>query len=156
MFEHVQFSAKSVAVNTFLNMFISFCSQRSATRTTCTADVTFAPIAPGLRKGAVELLDGTTVIASTYVYGIGVGPQIGFTPSAQITLGGVDYIGGNFLLFDGAGNIFLNSCTLRPCYSDWLYKFVPTGDHNYKLGQTVSGSGGWPIQALRWLEWELA
>jgi sugar lactone lactonase YvrE len=67
-------------------------------------DVTFAPLAPGIRKGAVELLDGTTVVAMTYVYGTGVGPQVAFSPSTPIKLSTGSY--SNAMAIDAAGNIF--------------------------------------------------
>jgi len=79
-------------------------AQTYTSATTCTADVTFAPLAPGVRKGAVELLAGTTVVAMTYVYGTGVGPQIAFSPSVPIKLDTGPYT--NSLAIDAAGNIF--------------------------------------------------
>jgi len=79
--------------------------------TTCTVDVTFAPLAPGGRKGAVELLDGATVVALTYVYGTGVSPEIAFSPSVKKTLAalplgpGFDYL--RPMAVDASGNVFI-------------------------------------------------
>jgi hypothetical protein len=72
--------------------------------TTCTVDVTFLPLAAGLRNGAVELLDGTTVVAMTYVYGTGVGSQVAFNPSSPVNL--IPGMGNAALTIDAAGNIF--------------------------------------------------
>jgi large repetitive protein len=47
----------------------------------CAVNVTFTPLAPGLRRGAVQIVSGTgTVLATTYVYGIGVGPAVSYLP----------------------------------------------------------------------------
>ncbi|MGB7265739.1 MAG: hypothetical protein WBC92_09515, partial [Terracidiphilus sp.] len=52
--------------------------------TSCTVNVTFAPKAPGLRLGAVELLDGSgNRLATKMIYGIGQGPAIAFSPGTQ-------------------------------------------------------------------------
>src|SRR6185437_7960793 len=53
----------------------------------CTVLVTFTPQAPGLRMGAVELLDGSgNLLVSTPIYGIGQGPLIAFEPGTQTTV----------------------------------------------------------------------
>jgi hypothetical protein len=80
-------------------------AQTYSSATTCTVDVTFAPIAPGARNGAVELLNGSTVVAMTYVYGTGVGPQVVFNPPALQTLA-PSTLGGSMTV-DGSGNIFI-------------------------------------------------
>jgi sugar lactone lactonase YvrE len=81
-------------------------AQHYSSATTCTVDVTFTPLAPGARNGAVELTDSTTVITSAYIYGVGVGPQIAFSPSISLSLGGGVSVPQN-LVVDGAGNIFV-------------------------------------------------
>lgn len=64
----------------------TLCSaQTYSSATTCTVDVTFAPLAPGQRKGAVQIVDGSgNILANTYIYGTGVGPAIAFSPSPTI------------------------------------------------------------------------
>jgi len=77
--------------------------------TTCTVDVTFAPLAPGARNGAVELLASSgAVIATAYIYGTGVGPQIVFPPAAArpITASVTSSI--NDVVVDANGNVFAN------------------------------------------------
>ncbi len=60
-------------------------AQTYSSATTCTVDVTFAPLAPGERNGAVEILDGSgNILANAYIYGTGVGPAIAFSPSPTI------------------------------------------------------------------------
>jgi sugar lactone lactonase YvrE len=82
---------------------------------TCTVKVTFKPLHPGPRYGAVELFSGSMNLLSTaYVRGIGTGPQAVFAdttsgaylPSAQTTLGsGFSEPGG--VAVDGAGNVYV-------------------------------------------------
>ena len=73
----------------------------------CTVDVTFAPIAPGQRSGAVEILnvDGN-ILATTKIYGTGVGPAITFQPGTQTTLGS-GFEAPSSVAVDGSGNIFV-------------------------------------------------
>jgi hypothetical protein len=87
----------------------TLCTAKTYTaETTCTVDVTFTPLAPGARNGAVEILDGSgNLLAMTYVYGIGVAPQITFNPAPPIIRHGAS--GGNGqLAVDGAGNIYIS------------------------------------------------
>jgi hypothetical protein len=79
--------------------------------TTCTVDVTFAPLYPGARTGAVQILDGSgNVLADTNIYGIGLGPAIAFSPANQFSLtGGLGFTFGEpaGVAIDGAGNLFV-------------------------------------------------
>jgi hypothetical protein len=74
----------------------------------CTVDVTFTPRYAGLRRGAVLVLNAENgdVLATAPIYGIGIGPQIGFVSGAQIELGsGLDFTFG--VAVDGAGDVFI-------------------------------------------------
>src|SRR5271156_5983817 len=54
---------------------------------TCTVAVSFTPKFAGTRYGAAELLDGSgNVLATGYVQGTGVGPQVNFQPGTQSVL----------------------------------------------------------------------
>ena len=79
--------------------------------TTCTVDVTFAPLAPGARSGAVQILDGSgKVLAATDIYGTGTAPAIGFSPANQLSLvGGTGFSFGQpaGVAIDGSGNLFV-------------------------------------------------
>jgi hypothetical protein len=61
----------------------------NAAFTTCTATVTFSPLLPGLRKDALVAADtsGVKQIA-TLVRGIGIAPQLAFSPGVISTLAG--------------------------------------------------------------------
>jgi sugar lactone lactonase YvrE len=96
---------------------------------TCTVDVLFKPAQAGPRNGAVNLLDSSGhVIASEYIFGTGVAPQIAFIPPALSTLPltSPSSIGGLPLgvAVDSGGNIyipldnsFLNSGVLKETLS---------------------------------------
>ena len=67
----------------------STCTGTVTAGNSCSVNVTFAPLAPGLRMGAVQLLDNSgNLLASTLVQGTGQGPQIAFEPASITTLGG--------------------------------------------------------------------
>ena len=75
--------------------------------TGCTATITFSPKLAGYRKGAVILKDNSgNAIATGFVNGTGVGPQMIFQPYT------LNALGGGWLLpegvgVDGAGNVFV-------------------------------------------------
>lgn len=74
---------------------------------TCTVDVDFSPQYPGLRNGAVVLKDSSgTAIATAYLYGKGVAPQIAFSPATNAALGGgFGWPWG--VAVDGGGNVYV-------------------------------------------------
>jgi hypothetical protein len=74
---------------------------------TCTVDVTFAPLAPGERLGAVQIYDqNNNLLASTPIYGTGTGPAITFQPGTQSALGsGFSESGGTAV--DASGNVYV-------------------------------------------------
>jgi hypothetical protein len=77
---------------------------------TCTVNVAFTPAYPGVRLGAVVLLDGSgNTLATGLVSGYGVGPQVTYPSSTTISsLGsGVGNISG--VAVDGSGNVYLAS-----------------------------------------------
>ena len=88
--------------------------QKYSSATTCTVDVTLAPLAAGARNGAVELLDGTSVVALTYVYGTGVSPLISFNPATSESVLALPpgHVAG--MALDASGNIFAVDYDLTP------------------------------------------
>ncbi len=103
--KNLDFQAKASDTSTTL------CSaQTYSSATTCTVDVTFAPIAPGERNGAVQIVDGSgNVLASTSIYGTGVGPALAFSPIQLVVTFGCcprnAYPTG--LAVDASGNLFV-------------------------------------------------
>src|SRR5262249_16785213 len=72
----------------------------------CTVDVAFAPLAPGLRMGAVVLADSSGPVMTTYISGIGIAPQLVFDAGLQSTVGP----GFNLPVIavpDAAGNVYI-------------------------------------------------
>jgi sugar lactone lactonase YvrE len=73
----------------------------------CTANVMFVPLFAGLRRGVVQIIDGSgNVLASTFIHGTGLGPQIAFGPGAQVQLGsGLNKPAA--LVTNAAGDVFI-------------------------------------------------
>ena len=97
---------------------------------TCSLNITFAPSFPGLRTGAVQLVDGSgNILATTLIYGTGVAPQVAFSPGVQstITTSGLQHPAS--LAVDAAGDIFVAS-------GDTVYE-IPAGGG----AQTTIASG---------------
>jgi sugar lactone lactonase YvrE len=85
----------------------STCTGPVSAGSSCTVTVTFAPIAPGLRLGAVQLLDGSSnVLATTLVGGIGQGPSVAFDPGFATAIGS-GFANPYSMTVDAAGDVFI-------------------------------------------------
>jgi len=79
-----------------------------ALNATCTVNITFKPLAPGIRTGAVRLLNSSgTLVGLGHIGGVGVGPLVTTTPAVQVfdSSGGAGEIFESFI--DAAGNVFV-------------------------------------------------
>jgi hypothetical protein len=114
----------------------------------CTVQVTFAPLAPGLRMGGVELTDSNNnPFATTLIPGLGNGPAIAFGPGAQTTLVSTGLDNPIELAVDAAGDAFIanaNSgsvvevpagCTTTAC------QILVAGGLSSPTGVAVDGAG---------------
>ena len=69
--------------------------------------MTFAPKFAGLRNGAVVLKDGGgDTIATAYIHGTGLGPQLSFLPGSQVTLHS-GFGSPQGVAVDGSGNVYV-------------------------------------------------
>jgi hypothetical protein len=75
----------------------------------CVVKVNFTPKYVGLRPGAVQIVDATnTVLVTTFVYGLGVGAQIGFDFGTPVVLPQSGGFHGGVFATDAVGNLFLS------------------------------------------------
>ncbi len=128
------------------------CTSGLAGPTTCTVQTTFAPVVPGTRPGAVELIDSNgNLVASTLVSGLGAAPQIVFIGNniGADVLGGQGgvFTGVNGVAVDGAGNVYAATAddqvvTEMPpnCANSGCVKQLGVG-WNYPVGVAVDGAG---------------
>lgn len=102
----------------------------------CTVIVTFTPTAAGQRLGAVVLL-GTTgnAVATAYISGIGVAPQIAYDPGKPSSVSIPAQISPMGVAVDGAGNIYFADYNNRR-----VLKVTPTGAYS----TYVTGLSGQP------------
>ena len=121
---------------------------------TCTVEVTFKPAYPGARYGQALLKDGSgNTIASSPLYGIGLGPQIAFGPGTAIaidpTVNGIGLNEPSGVALDGAGNLFIaddrNKRVVEvPAGGSAATALDPTANGeglNYPRGTAVDGAG---------------
>lgn len=74
----------------------------------CTVNVVFTPKVAGTRYGAVTLNDNNrNGIAIAYLQGIGVGPQVIFSPGAPITAPDFGFNAASGIAIDGSGNAYI-------------------------------------------------
>jgi hypothetical protein len=100
---------------------------------TCTVLYSFTPSAPGARLGGISLADGTgAVLGTSFLTGIGTGPQIVFPSVSGPTQLFAGLASSEGLAFDGSGNIFLAD------YFGAVYELPVSG--GYSAVNTV-GSG---------------
>ena len=109
----------------------------------CTVDVQFTPAVSGLRRGAVELLDGSgNVFATAYVQGIGSGPQVAFGPGIKspMTNGLGRPVG---VAVDAADNVYVSDTTNKAVYRITTAGARSTVASGLQLpgGVTVDGAG---------------
>ena len=74
----------------------------------CTVDVVLKPRVAGPRSGAVVLSNASGVpVATAYVYGTGVGPQLTFSPPVR-TIVGAGWTAAFGVAVDAAGNVYVS------------------------------------------------
>jgi hypothetical protein len=112
----------------------------------CTIGVTFKPTLPGTRYGAAELLDSSgNVLATGYLQGAGIGPQVNFLPGTQskINTAGMYPEG---VAVDATGNVYIASSTTSQVFKETLSaggytESTISGVFDYPIGIAVDGAG---------------
>jgi streptogramin lyase len=108
-------------------------------QTTCSVNVNFKPKSTGARYGAVKLLDASgNLLATAYVYGTGVGPQMVFPGNtAMQTLGGgfKSPLGG---AVDASGNVYVAD------FGNNAVKEIPVGCASSACVKTLGGGFNGP------------
>src|SRR5271170_4629979 len=108
------------------------CVNTGGSGISCVVSVAFAPLGPGVRNGAVQFTnDSNAVLATTFIYGLGQGPAVGFSPSAQTTVPATGLSNPAGVAVDGAGDIYIAD------YSNARVVKAPAGGG----AQTLVGSG---------------
>jgi sugar lactone lactonase YvrE len=105
-----------------------------ATATNCVVNVSFTPLAAGLRRGAVVFYsrgkNAGTVLATVPVFGVGTAPQVVFGPGGTQTSVGSKLISPLGVTVDAAGNVYVSDIGLQE-----VFKVTPDGT------ETTVGSG---------------
>jgi len=108
-------------------------------QTSCTVNVNFKPKSAGARYGAVNLLDGSgNLLATAYVYGTGLAPQMVFPGNtAMQTIGGgfKSPLGG---AVDASGNVYVAD------FGNNAVKEIPAGCTTSACVKTLGGGFNGP------------
>jgi len=114
---------------------------------TCTVNASFTPKFNGARDGAVVLTASNgNVIATGYVQGTGVAPQVNFLPGAQSTVLATGLSDPTGVAVDGSGNVYLvdtgNNRVVKETLSSGAYsESTVSSDLAVPYGVAVDGSG---------------
>ena len=120
------------------------------TNQTCNVEVTFLPLAAGLRRGAVALFDQSSAFLATVpIYGTGGAPLAALSPGTANTLstGGVSLNAPFQAAIDGAGNIYVanygGSNVVKIAAGGGSASVVSTGGYTLyeAAGVAVDGAG---------------
>jgi hypothetical protein len=108
----------------FANAAGTTCAVQTYTKAaTCVVNVTFTPITPGLRMGAVLFFSKTNysgkLLASVPVFGVGTGPLIAFRPASEPAIIHLPYTLTQLanpiaMAVDAAGNLFVLDAQSNP------------------------------------------
>ena len=115
---------------------------------TCTVGVTFAPKYAGTRYGAVVLTDSTgAVVATQYITGTGLGPQVNFQPGTQSTVTTSSLWWPFGVAVDGSGSLYIadavNNRVLKETLGSGSYSetMIAAGLLSQPAGVAVDGAG---------------
>jgi hypothetical protein len=117
----------------------------------CTVDVVFKPQVSASRYGAAVLQDASgNALATTYIYGTGVAPQISFPPGKQVSVSSglknpsgvvVDALGNVFFAESGTGNVYKETVSV-PAYAKYTYSRTTIASGlKHPTGLALDGAG---------------
>src|SRR6202044_233336 len=102
----------------------------------CAVSVQFTPQFPGQRLGATELLDSSNdILATGYITGSGVGPQVNFEPGTPTLLAESETLNPQGLAVDASGNVYFADFA-----NDQVLKVSPLGVQT-TVADSASGMG---------------
>jgi len=114
----------------------------------CTVNVTFTPKYAGTRYGAVVINDNNgNAIATAYLQGTGVGPQVNFLPGTESTVASFGLVDPYGVAVDGSGNVYIadsaNNRILKETLSGGAYNesTIPTSCLDFPLDVAVDARG---------------
>ncbi len=113
----------------------------------CTVNATFTPTVSGTRLGSVVLQNATGIpIASAYIFGTGVGPQINFIPGTESTIASIGLNSPNGPAVDASGNLYFadysNNRVVKETLTAGVYTQSTIGSgFNMPGGVAVDGAG---------------
>ena len=110
----------------------------------CNISVGFGPTLPGVRYGAATLSNASGApIATGYVLGTGLGPQVNFSPGTESTLGSSFSLPHNVAV-DGVGNVFVadsNNNAVKEIPAGGGTPITLGSGFSYPSGVVVDGKG---------------
>ncbi len=117
---------------------------------TCTMDVTFTPLAPGLRLGAVQLSvnsQGADQLTTIPIYGVGQGAVAVFSPLSTFVENVGTLTGPKGVLVDAAGDLFVSDyeghkvVELGPSTSNQIVTIAQSPQLSNPQGLAMDGAG---------------
>jgi hypothetical protein len=110
---------------------------------TCTVNVIFDPLYAGGRNGAVQLSSSSgSIVATTFIRGFAVGPQLAFGPPVQTTLTTKINEGGVGIAVDGGGNVFIAENSDDGTNTGEILKKAPDGAKTTVVSGLAGGVEG--------------
>jgi sugar lactone lactonase YvrE len=135
--------AKNLDFNAAATQESNVCNGTTAYTTgeTCTVNVTFTPIFPGTRYGAAVLYDTSgNVLATAYLQGTGVGPQVNFLPGVQSQLSLPNVTDPSSIAVDAAGNLYIVEAIVAYDPANSVFKETWNGS-GYTQSTVATGLG---------------
>ena len=145
----VSIVTKGVIGKDFVDGGASTCTaQTYAIATVCGVNVTFNPLAPGIRQGAAVIWGvNDNALATAFLSGVGVLPKAGFLPGT-VTQIGTQLSGPTGVAVDGAGDVYIaDTGNNRLVELPWTgsgygpQTVVPVSGLMNPMGLTVDGAG---------------